>query len=141
MKQDNPLYIIAKALANSTLRECFVVADEAFEIAPLLPGFSLDMVSARAGDKQPLHEMILGYYDLNCPLDTTFRDGSEVTVDINGLAILVSARRMDDDGSCYRFLFSKIDGVELQAHLRKQIEALTVRVEQLEESSRRQRQI
>ena len=130
---DNMIYVVAKALAESPSRECFLVIDDLIEMAPQLPGVRAGIMKImEASTKNALHTMILSYYKLEGCHDTTFRDGSETIIDLNGIAIHVSAKQMDSEGSVYRLLFTRLDAAALHDALHRQLKTLTTRVERLE---------
>lgn len=130
---NNMLYIIAKALSESTYRECYLVVGWQLEIAPKIPGLQAQIMRTLEGKKDPvLHEMIRDFYSLPGSADVTFTDGSEAFVTPNGIAIHISARQMDHDRSTFRLLFEKMDAIALNEALQNQLASLTRRVERLE---------
>lgn len=132
-EKNNIIYIVAKALAESTVRECFLVIDDLIEMAPQLDGVRAEIMRVMEGSSNNARDtMIIGYYDLDGCTDTIFQDGSEAIVDFNGVAIHVSAKQMNDEGSAYRLLFSRLDAAALHDCLEKQLKSLVTRVERLE---------
>lgn len=130
---NNLIHIVAKALADTPLRECFLVIDELIEMAPQIPGVRAEVMRVMEGSIRSARDtMIINYYDLPGSIDATFQNGSEAIVDFNGTAIHVSAKQMTEDGSSYRLLFSRLDGAALHECVHKQIKALTNRIERLE---------
>lgn len=129
---NNMIYVVAKALAESPSRECFLVIDDLIEMAPQLPGVRAEIMRImEASTKSALQTMILSYYGL-VECSDTFEDGAERIINFEGIAIHVSAKKMDSDGSAYRLLFTRLDAAALHDSLHKELKTLTTRVERLE---------
>lgn len=137
--ENNLFNVIAAHLVQSEMSELFLVADRCFRT---IPGIADEVLrSLTVAERQfPSAVDALASHFNTCKAQTqesVFCNGCAGTIDVNGVLIEFTVKRISKGPETYRVLFSRVDVGALYAGLQQQVTTLAKQMQQLKRQGNR----